>query len=228
MSIQFEKEIERVNRDILSMAGNVEQMIRNSIRALCERKFELVSEVLKTDHLVDEAEVEIEQICLNLLLLHQPMASQLRRVSTILKINSDLERIADLACNISERADCLREYPYFPAPDELPLMAENAVSMVRMALDSFVDMDTSVATEVIQKDRIVDDQNRQIIIELKGLMQSDYSLIEPALHCFSASRHIERIADHAENIAEDVIYLIDAKIVRHQHGEFLKQDSQDQ
>ena len=128
--------------------------------------------------------------------------------------------MADLACNICERAESLHEYPQFPTPELLPEMVRRATMMVRMALDSFVNSDVNLAKNVIECDAAVDQHNHDIIQELKILMVSQRELVEPALHCFSASRHIERIADLAENIAEDVIYLVDGDIVRHKHGEF--------
>jgi phosphate transport system protein len=200
----------------MSVFGIVEQMIDKAVRALCDRQVQLAEEVIVADALVDEAEVRIEEDCLKILALHQPVAADLRRIATVLKINSDLERIADLACNIAERAQCMHEHPYFPIPEQLSDMVLESSKMVRMALDSFVDSNTKLARAVIQSDQAVDDFNLVVISELQSLMKQDASLVEPALHCFSASRHLERIADHAENIAEDVIYLVDGDIVRHQ------------
>jgi phosphate transport system protein len=161
-----------------------------------------------------------EEECLKILALHQPVAADLRRIATVLKINSDLERIADLACNIAERAQNMHEQPYFPIPDQLPEMVSVAKSMVRMALDAFVNSDSSLAKQVTVTDKIVDDHNLAVIEELQSLMASDPKSVVAALHCFSAARHIERIADHAENIAEDIIYMIDGEIIRHRHFDF--------
>ena len=129
------------------------------------------------------------------------------------------ERIADLACNIAERALCLQSHPYFPIPDGLEEMVTLAKQMVQMSLDSFVKSDSTLALRVIQTDPDVDQLNRTVIAELKMLMQQDSTLVEPALHCFSAARHVERIGDQAENIAEDVIYIVDGDIIRHKHGD---------
>jgi phosphate transport system protein len=180
--------------------------------------------VLETDDRVDQAEVSIEEDCLKILALHQPVAANLRRIATVLKINNELERIADLACNIAERAQSMHDYPYFPIPEQLPQMVRIATEMVRQALDSFVELSTKKAAEVIRGDSQVDELNRQVILELKALMMRDANLIDPAMHCFSVARHVERIADHAENVAEDVIYLVDGAIVRHKHGQFYPQD----
>jgi len=217
MSRHLQKDVDSIHRRLLALFGVVEQMIDKAVRALCEQKVELAAEVIATDHEVNQAEVEIEEECLKVLALHQPVAFDLRRVASVFKINSDIERIADLACNIAERARCMHKQPYFPIPDELPLMAKQASKMVRMALDSFVEADVDLAKQVIQMDASVDSANLHVIDELQNLMKQDKNLVESALHCFSASRHLERIADHAENIAEDVIYFVDGEIIRHRH-----------
>ena len=219
MSRHLQKDVDLIHHRLLALFGVVEQMIDKAVRALCEQKVELAAEVIATDHEVNQAEVEIEEECLKILALHQPVALELRRVASVFKINSDIERIADLACNIAERAHCMHQQPYFPIPDELPLMAKQASKMVRMALDSFVEGDVELAKKVIQMDAIVDEANLEVIEELQGLMKQDSNLVESALHCFSASRHLERIADHAENIAEDVIYFVDGEIIRHRHDD---------
>ena len=219
MSRHLQKDVDSIHHRLLSLFGVVEQMIDKAVRALCEQKVDLAAEVIATDHEVNQAEVEIEEECLKILALHQPVAIDLRRVASVFKINSDIERIADLACNIAERAHCMHQQPYFPIPDELPLMAKQASKMVRMALDSFVEGDVKLAKQVIQMDTIVDQANLDVIEELQSLMKQDSNLVEPALHCFSASRHLERIADHAENIAEDVIYFVDGEIIRHRHDD---------
>jgi phosphate transport system protein len=195
-------------------------MIDKAVQGLCEQQVELASEVIATDDQVNQLEVEIEEDCLKILALHQPVAADLRRITTVLKINSDLERIADLACNIAERAQNMHEHPYFPIPDQLPEMVNLSKWMVRMALDAFVNSDISLAKKVIVTDRKVDDLNLAVIQELQSLMGSDPKLVVAALHCFTAARHIERIADHAENISEDVIYMIDGEIIRHNHSEY--------
>lgn len=205
---------------MMSVFGVVEKMIDDAATALVEKRVDLVEEVLDQDKFINATEVEIEEECLKMLALHQPVAGDLRRLTTVLKINVELERMADLACNICERAISLHQHPYFPIPDQLPVMVREATVMVRMALDSFVESDADLAKNVIECDASVDQHNEDIIGELKSLMCQDSSLVEPALHCFSASRHIERIADLAENIAEDVIYLVEGAIVRHKHGEF--------
>jgi phosphate transport system protein len=216
----LQNDVDNLHRRLMSVFGIVEQMIDKAVRGLCEQHLELASEVIATDDEVNQLEVEIEEECLKILALHQPVAADLRRIATVLKINSDLERIADLACNIAERAQNMHEQPYFPIPDQLPEMVSVAKSMVRMALDAFVNSDSSLAKQVTVTDKIVDDHNLAVIEELQSLMASDPKSVVAALHCFSAARHIERIADHAENIAEDIIYMIDGEIIRHRHFDF--------
>ncbi|MCA9132024.1 MAG: phosphate signaling complex protein PhoU [Planctomycetales bacterium] len=220
MSKHFERDLERLQQQLLALFGDVEQMIDQAARALCERDLKLVEVVIANDPAVDEAEVAIEEDCLKILALHQPVAADLRRISSIMKINLDLERMADLACNIAERARDMHEYANFPVPGKLAEMARQSAHMVRRAIDAFVNSDTRLAKHVIQCDEAIDADNRQIIFELQTMMRADSNLVEPALHCFSASRHIERLADHAENIAEDVVYFVDGEIVRHKHGHF--------
>ena len=204
----------------MNLFAIVETMIGDSVRALIEQRVGLANEVLEMDREVNSVEVEIEEQCLKILALHQPVAADLRRITTVLKINVELERMADIACNIAERADSMHKHSYFPIPEQMPAMVRAATRMIQLALDSFVESDAELAKQVILLDEEVDQYNYEIINELKELMKRDSSLIEPALHCFSASRHIERVADLAENIAEDVVYLVDGDIIRHQHGNF--------
>ena len=170
---------------------------------------------------IDRREVEIEEECLKILALHQPVAVDLRRTAAIMKINNDLERIADLAVNIAERARCLTEHPEFTIPSGLEHMVQLANSMVRDALDAFVSLDVKAARDVCIRDEEVDACNREVIGELCQVMRQESDLVEAALHFFSAARHVERIADHATNIAEDVIYLVEGEIARHRSEDAL-------
>ena len=222
MSLHLQRDLQGLHHEVLSQAGRVEQMIYDSVSALCQRRYAFVASVLAQDDVVDKKEVQIEEECLKLLALHQPVARDLRHITTILKLNADLERIADLACNIAERAEYLQGYPYFPTPNELSSMAQNATEMLRMALDSFVNSDTNAAEKVIQLEARVDQQNRDVIKELEDLLRQDSTQVEPALHVFSAARNVEQVADHAENIAEEVIYMIDGEIIRHKHTQFVR------
>lgn len=218
MPLHLQRDLDHLHHQVLAMSGIVEEMLEKGTRALFERNLALADEVIRFDAVVDEREVQIEEECLKALALHQPVAVDLRRIATVLKVNNDLERMADLAVNIAERAKALLEYPGFVIPITLARMVELARTMVSDVLDSFVNTDSIAASRVSAMDATVDQLNREIIAELQDVMRQDPNLVVPALHCFSASRHIERISDHATNIAEDVIYLVEGVIVRHRHG----------
>ncbi len=219
MSKHLERDLEHLERELLTQASVVEGMIRTASRALCDRKVELVWEVMEAEGQVNVREVVIEEECLKILALHQPVAIDLRRTAAVLKINGDLERIADLAVNLGERARALAEQPEFVIPDDLAIMASLAVDMVRNALDAFIAMDADEAKEICLRDDEIDAMNDRLIAEVHDIMRSRSDLVKAALYFFSATRHIERIADHATNIAEDVIYLVDGEIARHRHEE---------
>jgi phosphate transport system protein len=215
MTRHFERDLETLQRELLSLSGAVEQIVNKANRALSERDAELASEVIEADREIDVREVKIEEECLKILALHQPVAIDLRRIATVLKVNNDLERIADLAVNIAERAMVLAEHPEFPIPAGIDTMVGLATKMVHGALDALVALDVEAARRVCLADEEVDDLNRAIISQLLEMMQAQSDAIPAALHCFSAARQLERIADHATNIAEDVIYLVSGEIARH-------------
>jgi phosphate transport system protein len=217
MNLHLHRDMERLQSLLLSMSALVEDMIDKATRVLYERRFELADVVIQADETVDAREVVIEEECLKILALHQPVASDLRRVTSILKINNDLERIADLAVNIADRGKSLAQFPEFIAPDRTEQIVVMATQMVRSVLDAFVNLDVPSARRIIRLDSTVDEHNREIINELQSRMTEDTQSIVPALHCFSAVRHVERIADHAVSIAEDVIYLVEGEIIRHRH-----------
>lgn len=222
----FVREFTSIQERLLALCGVVEQMIDDATRALCNREYGRVAQVKQRDKRVNSEEVLIEEECLKILALYQPVSGSLRQITAVLKINSDLERIADLAGNIAERADGLTSHPYFPVPDKLPVLAREATEMVRKSINAFVTQNLQLAKEVILADVTVDQLNRDIISELTHLMRTDGEAVLPALQCFSASRHFERIADHAENIAEDVVYMVSGEIIRHKHGKFGFEDKQ--
>jgi phosphate transport system protein len=190
-------------------------MIQKSIRALQERNAALAQQVIDGDSQIDQEENHVEEECLKILALHQPVAVDLRRTAAVLKINTDLERMADLAVDIAERAFRLTQLPAVPIPERLQRMTDLTAVMVRQSLDAFVNLDTRLARRVCRLDDEVDRFNEEIITELIVTMQQTPERIESALSLFSATRHLERIADHATNIAEDVIYLVEGEIVRH-------------
>ena len=219
MSRHLKQDLEEAYHRTLALSGQVEEMINKSLRALMARQQDTATEVIASDEEIDRIEVRIEEECLKMLALHQPVAADLRRLTTMMKINNDLERIADLACNIAERAIDLIGHPTFPIPELLRDMASDAIAMVRDSLDAFVNLDIDLAYRVIEKDDVVDDVNVKVIDEVTSLMQQDDVWLEPALHTFSASRCIEQIADHAVSVAEDVIYMVNGVIVRHRHND---------
>jgi phosphate transport system protein len=224
MSIHLHRDLERLKKDILTMGGMVEDAIRKSIATLHDRHASLAEEVIAGDSRIDRFEVDIEEHCLKILALHQPVAEDLRFIAAVIKMNNDLERMGDLAVNIAERAHSLAEEPGVPVPDRLRAMTDETMRMVRESLDAFVNRDVRRAREICGRDDVVDEYNREIIGDLQRLMLSDPHLIIPAMHLFSASRHLERIADHATNIAEDVVYLVEGEIVRHRLEEGTRDD----
>lgn len=215
MSIHLERDLSSLEQNLLAQSALVEEMIRLACRGLCDRKTGLLDELLEREPEINRREVLIEEECLKILALHQPVAVDLRRVATVLKANGDLERIADLAVNLGERNEALTAFPDLPLPEFLERMSEAAIAMVRDALDAFVELDANAARRVRQQDDEVDNLNRRVIDTVYEVIKDSPYLIEPALHVFSASRHIERMADHATNIAEDVIYLVEGEIARH-------------
>jgi phosphate transport system protein len=215
MSKHWERDLENLHQDILALASAVEEAIHKAIRALQERDVYLAQQVIVGDEPIDQQENRIEEECLKMLALHQPVAADLRRIAAVLKINTDLERMADLAVDIAERAVRLAELPSIPIPEKLQRMTDVTTDMVRQSLEAFVQLDPRQARRVCRLDDEVDRYNAEIIQELILTMQTSPLMIEPALSLFSATRHLERIADHATNIAEDVIYLVEGGIVRH-------------
>jgi len=219
MGKHLDRSITALRADLVEQFGVVEQMIGLSVRSLVERRPDLAQTVIDTDNQVDEKDIRIEEECLKLLALHQPVSEDLRWVITAVKINGDLERMADLACNISERSISLDLYPLFQVPEDLTKMVAAVIEMVRSALDSFLEYDQKLALQVIENDEEVDRFNFELIGQLQQLMRQAPEMVEPALHCFSASRHLERIADMATHVAEETVYLVSGEIIRHGHGD---------
>ncbi len=215
MSKHLERDLENLQKEILTLAASVEEMIYKAIRALQEREVDLARQVIAGDSLIDQQENQVEEECLKLLALHQPVAVDLRRIAAVLKINTDLERMADLAGDIAERALVLARPPFIAIPDDLQRMTDLTTSMVRQSLDAFVNLDSRLARRVCRLDDEVDRYNREIIGEIIDRLRTSPELVEPGMSLFSATRHLERIADHATNIAEDVVYLVEGEIIRH-------------
>ncbi len=211
----LDKSLERVEKSLGAQASRVEAMIRAAYRGLCERCLGTADEVLAMEAVINESEVVIEEKCLELIALHQPVASDLRRVAAALKINADLERIADLALNLAERTESLAAYPDIVIPTDLTQMVSFALEMLRDSNRAFVTSDVDLARSVCRRDDELDAMNRRMITQLADMMQSHPEQISGYLHVFSALRLIERIGDHATNIAEDVEYIVDGEITRH-------------
>ena len=215
MSRLLERHLSEVETALSEQADAVERMVQAAYQGLRERCLGSAEQVFDSEAQLNRSEVDIEEKCLELLALHQPVAIDLRRVAATLKINGDLERIGDLALNLAERTEDLVRCPEIPVPAELETMVERAIEMLRDAHTAFVRVDLELAYSVRNRDDEVDSLNKQIIGDIVRQMESNPQWVEGLLHVFSASRIIERIADHATNIAEDVVYLAKGEITRH-------------
>ena len=215
MQRHFHEEIETLKQTLLAMGGLVEDQIRHVMRALIERNDALAQEVIERDQQVNAYDVEVDETCVSLLALHQPAAGDLRFITTAMKIVTDLERMGDQAVNIAQRVLELNREPQLKPYIDLPRMAEKAQRMVKESLDAFVARDTELARRVCAEDAEVDALKEQIFRELLTFMMEDARTIPRAIRLILISRFLERLADHATNIAEMVIYLVDAKMVRH-------------
>ena len=215
MSKHWERDLDNLQRHLMELATSVEEAIFKGTRALRERDAALAKQVIDGDAAIDQEENYVENECLKMLALHQPVAVDLRRIISAMKINTDLERMGDLAEEIAERAISLSRPPLLPIPEKLQRMTDLTTMMVRQSLDAFVNLDTVAAQTVMRMDDEVDRYNTEIIAELIQAMKNSPALVEAGLSMFSAVRQLERIADHATNIAEDVVYLVEGEIIRH-------------
>lgn len=216
MSIHLRRDLESLQEKMLMMCGLVANVVHDGVAALDLPNNDNTQQMIQHDDAIDACDVSIEDTCLKILALHQPVAADLRRIAAAMKIGGELERIADLGVNIAERAAALVQFPTMYVSPKLTNMSHLAMLMVDDALAAYMSLDVAAAREICSRDSEVDDLNRQIIAELTEIMQKEPQLVPPAMHLFSACRHIERIGDHATNIAEDVIYLVEGDIVRHQ------------
>jgi phosphate transport system protein len=212
---QFDEELNALKERILRMGALVETQVANAIKALVERNTDLARTVITTDHQVNAYDVEIDEECIRLLALRQPTASDLRFITTAMKISTDLERMSDLAEDICERALELAEEPQLKPYIDIPRMAEHARMMVKEALDAFVNRNAELARKVCREDDFVDQLTGQIFRELLSYMIEDPQTIRRAIRITFVAKYIERIADHATNVAEMVVYLVEGKIIRH-------------
>jgi len=221
--MHLQKDIAVLKKRILSLSAMVEASVRMSVQSLEQRDFKLATKVIESDFDIDKMEVEVEEDCLKAVALHQPVAIDLRFIVALLKINNDLERIGDLAVNIAERAAFLSTQPDILIPLDFQGMAVKAQEMLRKSLDAFVTMDAALAREVCASDDEVDAMNRDMHAQVRDAMRRNPENIEGLTHLLLASRHLERIADHSTNIAEDVIYMLEGEIVRHREEDFKAQ-----
>jgi phosphate transport system protein len=220
MPVHLFREIENIKREILTLGARAEQAVRDATLAITERDDALARRVIQNDSKLDDMEVQIEENCLKTLALYQPVAIDLRFLVAVLKINSDLERVGDLAVNVAERAAFLATQPPVDLSFDFPAMAGQAREMLKESLDALVNLSTSQARKVLQGDDEVDAMNRRMYLLVQEAIRTHPEEAESLIHLLSASRHLERIADHATNIAEDVIYMVEGVIVRHQAEEY--------
>ena len=215
MPRHFHEELDHLKQTLLAMGALVEDQIRRAMRALIDRDDALAKNVIERDREVNAYDVEVDEKCVELLALHQPAAGDLRFITTAMKIVTDLERIGDQAVNIAQRVQELNLEPQLKPYIDLPRMADLAERMVKESLDAFVARDTQLARRVCAEDAPVDAINHQIFRELLTFMMEDPKTIPRAIRLILIARFLERVADHATNIAEMVVYMVDSKMVRH-------------
>jgi phosphate transport system protein len=215
----FQDELDHVKARLLEMGGLAEERVRLAVRSLVDRDRALVERVLGGDAAINQLHIEIDDRCFKLLALHQPMAVDLRAIVSATKINSDLERVGDLAVNIAEAVRRYLQHPPVKELIDIPRMAEISQAMLRDSLDSYVRRDTALAQTVLDRDDELDALKTTVFRDLLDHMLVDAATIEPALDLILISRHLERIGDHATNVAEDVIFMVSARDVRHHADE---------
>lgn len=220
MTKHLQKELDNLKKRILSVGAMAEESVRKAIQAFETRDGELARKVIDADRELDEAEVEVEEECLKILALHQPVAVDLRFINAVTKINNDLERVGDEAVNIAERVETLSKEPSVIVPFEYTTMAEKSEAMLQQSLDALVNLDPDLAYKVCLLDDEVDEINREIYDKVKQVIKKNPDRVGYLINLLFISRHLERIADHATNIAEEVIYMIEGEILRHQKEAF--------
>jgi phosphate transport system protein len=217
MERQFDDELNTLKERLLRMATLAEESIVLAVRCLKDRKKKFAQQVFEGEESINLLDIEIDNLCMKLLALRQPMASDLRFITSAMRIAIELERIGDLSVNIAERALDLLKHPLLKPLIDIPRMAEMAQGMVKDSLDAFINRDDKLAKRVCERDDEVDDLNDQIFRELLTYMMQEYSTIKRAVDLILVGRYLERIADHATNISEDVIYLVKGKTIKHHY-----------
>jgi phosphate transport system protein len=215
MKVHLHIEIEKLKKKILAFSTSVDDAIRKAVKALKERDVELADKIISNDYEMDKTEVEIEEDCLKLLALYAPVANDLRFIIAVLKINNDLERIADQAVNIAERAKFLAFQPQSDIPYELTIMCEKSIAMLENTLNSLITRDTDIAFQVISADDEIDALHSKMYSIVQNRIRENIERMDCFISILIVSRYLERIADQVTNIAEDVIYLVSGNIVRH-------------
>ncbi len=228
MTRHFQIDMDLLNQRLLRVSSGVAEALQKSVKALLDRDKPLAEQVINGDVRINRREVEIEEECLKLLALYQPVAEDLRFIAAVLKTNTDLERMGDEAVNIAEHAVALTKADPVKMPEQLGEMSAAAMKMVFESLDAFVKRDTALARKVCEEDDVVDDLNGEVIKHVKTMMQESPQTISPAMRLFSVSRHLERIADHATNIGEHVVYMVEGTIIRHNEISFTRADVQEE
>lgn len=216
MSVHMHREVEKLHEQLLEMSGRVEDMVRGSVAMLNDFQHERSGDFFAMDDEIDLLDVEIEEACLKVLALYHPYATDLRRITAVMQIASELERVADLAVNVVERATDMVSHGDIEVPEGVQDMATIAIDMLHQSIDAYVEGDTALAHRVRASDDRVDNLNRQLIHEITAKMTAEPLHVPALLNLFSAARQIEQVADHATIIAEDVVYLVDGSIIRHQ------------
>ncbi|MFW6413948.1 MAG: phosphate signaling complex protein PhoU [Verrucomicrobiota bacterium] len=217
MTIQFHHEIEKLQGDLLGLSTIVEENTKKALKAFETRDLELAEEVIQKDFEIDNREVELEEECLKLLALYQPVAIDLRFIIAALKINNDLERVGDLGGNIAKRVKIYAKYPDIQSPFDLEKMAQSSFALLHKSLDSFIKFDAAMAQDVRINDDEVDTYNEEAQQLISRAMREEPGKEEGFLQLIWVAKHLERVADHATNIAEDIIYMLRGQIVRHQN-----------
>jgi len=216
----LEEKLNELKKKLVEEAGLAEDMVKKSIEGLIEKRKKILEKVIKEyEPKMNKLEIELDELCTNLIALYQPEAGNLRTILMVLKMNNDLERIGDLAVNISESALFLIERPLVKPLIDIPRMAEETIDMLKKAVDSFINRDAKLAKSVCERDAIVDNLREQILRELITYMSSDASTIERSIHLIRISRCLERIADLSTNICEDVIFMVEGKVIKHHKDE---------
>jgi phosphate transport system protein len=215
MRVHFQRDVDKLKHQILALSAEVENDVRAAVRAVENRDAELSRQVIKREPQINALEVDVEENCLKILALHQPVAGDLRYVISVLKINQDLERIGDLAVHIAEHGLFLCGQPPVGVPFRLGEMADKSQAMLKKVLDAFVNLSEPQAHEVCASDSEIDAMKHEITQQVKKAVMQNPAMFESLTQIMNIARHLERIADHATNIAEDLIYLIEGRIVRH-------------